>query len=1857
MNGERSKYVQVVQHVHKNISTYVPFLLMMKIDFTENFGFFFLSYFFRFIGILILCGDFSFTETQVKENKTFSKWMRNITSYNLVKLLGIDNLGYIIISLIIFVLFCVRIFFYGITIHKIKEKKDIESIRPNKFQIFMDHIVFILFPFLLEFLSFSIFILIIPDKFIIKKTANMLLNIIVCILNVILIICYNINGVIYMTCVNRPLTDKRTPVKYRYSDKKFYLIFLLQNLVIFESFNLYLEGTPLKIFKIIMSIFLIGVFAGVYFTSLLSFNYPTSLNNFVDILSVFSFYSIIIDAILYFMKYEITDHLSLAFFTIIKIIISICFQYITDTININFLLKYAKSELFKINKEIEDSVVYDVFLFIYDMMKNIKNSKGDASSQNLLNIIFLHQAECQQMNCKCKIIQIIPYGENYEKNFIPNLIERSSFLVESAFVQIDYSKDYDLTLLLCEHYCYFKDNPIMAYSMVQTLLHFNYEKLKMGELIQLYEVADKYIEVSLTMAELQLTRDLELGNKAGFNQILKENKFKDIYFMLQKIKKIKKLMATYAQNEITIIKYKELIEESIKLHKDEETGEIKKITTSFLTTENIGKILKILESEVEIYKDLFDYIEQLNGQKLPIEFYYKCFLFAELFWGGKITEQIVPTMYSFTNDRNMYSTNLNPSVYFILRQRYIDLNLQGNSTYNAIFKYTKGMCIEYYSEPLANRLGFHQVDVIKQNIEVLLPKDLATPHNTAVLRFLISKQNRVFPKIKNFMFDKFNQIYNSTIYGASLPGLGRNLMILIVIELKELVNEYYFLLNKNYELMAVSENFEKNYDLSMPLIEKFGINLLDIFEINLDKMKYDFQEDIKNILNLKHNMEIMTGEYFTKRLFRQNTKSGGKYNLNKFKLLDDLEKEFRGDSTGNNVKFLHKLKTAQLMIEKIYNHKISESVDCSKINLRINKQSVINNLVKVVNKLTEVDLHDEAYKKLTESVFKFKNFNHVKEEDNNNLMKGHVNNNSYDSYFDVEARISVLYDTPFYAFKLTEITKSTPGIQNLNDSGSMSQRSGRKVTFTNSRTGGTNTQSISMNASKTKTISMKKMNNVINNVKNNEIKCFKYITYMITLLLIVLLVIYIYIIFYQNQIISTGYNIFLGLYYNYFQRDKLLCLFSTILSSYYTMHNITDYGNSLIMDKENLKNVMETYSMDFQNSFHYFYISYIDYKRNLNEPLTALYEPRQMNKITTDWQDMIYESDYITEAEFISYSANNAAIDLEQDINVQKAREIDCPHLFQAQFRENPKQKTETDFIQCMYYLCKNYNSQFYYFFREIQQESEKSFLNFSTETKSIYIFIEILGMAFYVVFFAVMFFYLIQSNSMMFKNILNMFLDFTQEGVYNFKNHIDNFILIKKISEFNLLLVDFSLGILDKYNKKISARSIVTGNMNMSMDEGQGFGGIKSDNIKDNADNAKKEDKKKRRKDNKKDGNKEKNLNLKNNNLNNTLKADTSKGGLISQSSNLGFNKLNTSASNLKKGNNTSTNMSINTTTNSQKNLTNNTNRQNEKKEEIDDNGVTTDMILEKTQNKGIFQIKVMIYIFVILFFVILIYFFVKLFVSIGFIDDIKNIFDDFGTVSFKYSMVYYYFNTLRVLLVVPDFTNEQIFDTMELDLIAETNNINDVLNYRMKNYDSTYILFNAFTRSQNDTRETNITAIICEDDKLCNMVISNKEFNMIADGIDVAINAIVQETQNIYNDYKKIKDERAVDKGDGKKVLDITRENVTSWYINNKFKQVDVNLNFVLSLVQQRIYTAFLEDSNNLTHKFQNMINIFNSCAIIYCCLLGIFVIIFVVYKIMNMTKVVEVSTMRLNKAFFFIKENNLGNQMNSQTNSFVP
>ena len=67
---------QILRQMHKDAPVYVPFILIMKKDFTTSFSFYLFSYFFRFIGILILSGNCDIEST--KGIKTFASWARFI---------------------------------------------------------------------------------------------------------------------------------------------------------------------------------------------------------------------------------------------------------------------------------------------------------------------------------------------------------------------------------------------------------------------------------------------------------------------------------------------------------------------------------------------------------------------------------------------------------------------------------------------------------------------------------------------------------------------------------------------------------------------------------------------------------------------------------------------------------------------------------------------------------------------------------------------------------------------------------------------------------------------------------------------------------------------------------------------------------------------------------------------------------------------------------------------------------------------------------------------------------------------------------------------------------------------------------------------------------------------------------------------------------------------------------------------------------------------------------------------------------------------------------------------------------------------------------------------------------------------------------------------------------------------------------------------------------------------------------------------------------------------------------------------------------------------------------------------------
>ena len=118
----------------------------------------------------------------------------------------------------------------------------------------------------------------------------------------------------------------------------------------------------------------------------------------------------------------------------------------------------------------------------------MKNNEKDTSTVMLLNSIFQHQNKCSSSNCKCKLIQIIPHGKQYDESFTQNLLDRISFLIESSFIQLDFSENCELALILREHFFFFRDNSIMAFSFIQTLLTYNMDNFCIQNFLDCYEV-------------------------------------------------------------------------------------------------------------------------------------------------------------------------------------------------------------------------------------------------------------------------------------------------------------------------------------------------------------------------------------------------------------------------------------------------------------------------------------------------------------------------------------------------------------------------------------------------------------------------------------------------------------------------------------------------------------------------------------------------------------------------------------------------------------------------------------------------------------------------------------------------------------------------------------------------------------------------------------------------------------------------------------------------------------------------------------------------------------------------------------------------------------------------------------------------------------------------------------------------------------------------------------------------------------------------------------------------------------------------------------------------------------------------
>jgi hypothetical protein len=231
--------------------------------------------------------------------------------------------------------------------------------------------------------------------------------------------------------------------------------------------------------------------------------------------------------------------------------------------------------------------------------------------------------------------------------------------------------------------------------------------------------------------------------------------------------------------------------------------------------------------------------------------------------------------------------------------------------------------------------------------------------------------------------------------------------------------------------------------------------------------------------------------------------------------------------------------------------------------------------------------------------------------------------------------------------------------------------------------------------------------------------------------------------------------------------------------------------------------VLKFLGKNIENSRILFINAFMEFQIELNEDVTMLYEPFASNKITVNWENKVFVNDYRTKTALI---LNNMYDVVFSEINDKDG--IDCENLLLEHYLDIDRKNTPVNgnFIKLIYYYVFNYETGLFKFFKNLESSFYNSLDRYSRKTKINNYILEIIITLFFLIFFFINLYFLIQNNKYMFKNILYMFIDFTQDKNYDFNNKISNLLVEKKVSNYISLLKEFTPQNLDilKYDKDI---------------------------------------------------------------------------------------------------------------------------------------------------------------------------------------------------------------------------------------------------------------------------------------------------------------------------------------------------------------------------------------------------------------------------------------------------------------------
>ena len=1900
INRSINKYLKLFIRLGKKFSPELGLLLMIRSYLTNNIYYYIFGVVFRSLFLIMLSGNYmnSFLHINGQRIQDSSKLL---SLHYIYKDLTLYYNHYIKICLALYLLFLIRLSLISYILIKLSFYKKSRIFQtPFSYQIIIDHLIFLFFPYLLEFLAIPYYIYFGKNK-LIKEPEEIDASsiIIIMIINFFLIIFYNFQNFIYILCANKNYTysDSKAVLRtqndsvfensfisFRYTKLSIICFTLLQNVPLIQNIEEYLDDSSIKYYKVAISIILVILIIMLIREKFYLYNYMNLINNLVATFIIFCFYSIILDIIFYLSKFEFKNWLSEVIYIIEKFLLS----YITYLFIIYYSNKYQKKQiiniLFEENSRAKknNNIFTNAILYLNQIMVQIKEKNEHNQKLLLINFLTLHIKKCNKPDCNCKLISDIVFKEDKNSNLLLIL----NYLYESCFIESDYYNNYDLTILLSEHYCHLVNNPTMAFSFIISLLIRKKNKLSYINKIVLYELCEKYI---YSILDKILNDEVKINNIDEFLTINKEKLeyFQNYFIMLKSSYYSKILMNKYINNMIKILKYKSIFEDTLIINYDEDNENIKKVKINFFDLNsniksglndtkfrkkkklnekignnnsenipNIYKVIQLVKKEKFYNQKIIDIIKGIDTFKnIPIFIIYKYYLFFDLLKNGEIPKEISSKLnLVLFKYRTLYNNTISDEVYLFLNKLYINQNSRQDSKFFIIFEFKKEITTKYFDEYLSLKLGFEQKNIINEKMDELMPREFSNSHQNMVKKLFIGEQKRVMKTSKNYVFDESHTIlFSIDSYGIMIYSLSNYLIMLLEVKLINDSN-YTFMLNHNFDLIANTKNFINDYLLNQKIFTKYKLSLLEMIKIKPEKIIKKLLDDCKSLEEQKEFREIKTDEYFIPQLYVPLGKKNigmmdiKNYNTRKNKLLikiselnNNIKKQVNAGSIleEEQERLLKNERNKEEIIEDLLNNK--EYIIKKNFSFNLNKMKFIENIAKELTKILDNELTTDNNQEQNLVI-------NSKRLISNLLLRKELLNAS----LNIEVIMMYIYDRPFYFINIDDtnkfilnlnvqiptskkiyhikslnsnyICKVNNKIQNTNSNNKIKAKNYEKSDLNNSFTLFNESRkkaAVSLEVKKTtegNESSEQNTKDVLEKIDNYRIKInqarFIFIIKLILYIIITgILIIYILTMILQRNSINMIEKILLTCYFNAETKNIILNIYSKLIGHLQDMAHLTNKVAS-----SNYIGSIISYASDLREYYHFFQKYYIEYNLEMKDSFPIIYQKNKFLKLRGKWRESLYDSEYCSELDFVIHYL--CLIEFDNITDIEK--DIDIFLFYQN--RTDRNEKISSSFIKLTFYFSVNYENIYKKIYENINSEIYSSYTYYSNKSTLTNYAFEITSILLYSIFFISCYLYLYYSNLIIIKNILFLFLDFSQAQEEKNLNSNYNYyvnIIMNKLVKFQKLLNDFNLSNVKMYfdflNKKNNNNDITERNENSieikSKESQMDINSIQKDDIKTQKTNnssqnillgtnsslsikkLNQESKKKKIKENN-----DPNLTSKLLSYKKLLKTPSiHKSGIIKLKKERSINKI---------SNNTS--------------FMNN---------DLKTNFI--EAILNKSNIIIIYIIK--IHFVIITFFIILIivYSIHKIRNNSIFITQYERFYSDFSIIEERYSYLYYYFNTLKTLIVF-NYNEERwtkmklILEKMNSKYETMTNNYNHLLSKNMKFYNEVNKLFEIFTYNKKDSAEY-LKNNLCKNETSCKNYIISKD-SIFDSGIDFGYKSCFSFINNVFMDYLSIKN-----KTSAQEIINtITDDRL---YEFKKVKQSTANVFYFL---KEKIFNDFRIEAIAFGSRYKTDVLRLNIISLVISILILLFVNIFIFINVSNFTEPIKDSVHRINLSFFFIK-----------------